>query len=156
MSKWSDANGNKGQKWGREKIARKWNDANGYKGHKWPREKTVTEGNDANHYSEQYYGKEKKTMNKWNDANGSTEECNITARKWDDANGYKEQSNKKALSEKGQTGSSLVDYESLFPLTRIPQVCLLMHSCLVLVLTFQKSIEIILREKEKQIISIEP
>lgn len=143
MNKWNDASGYKGRKWDSEMGARKWNDANGYKGQKWDNEKSVRKWNDANNKGQNFAkstttskwnvsnGSKEQSVSKWNDANGCTKQANGKAGNWNEANGHMEQSNKN-LSGKGQTGSSKIDFESLFPLTRIPQVGLLVHSCLVL------------------------
>lgn len=126
IAKCNNANGYHGQQLVREKTTDELNGANGYKVKKWSRDKTVNGWKDANGYNEQS-NLEGKTVSKWNKASGWKEQSNAKASSWNDANSNWEQSNRKELSAKGQTRSNPINFESLFPLTRIPQVCLLIH-----------------------------
>ncbi|XP_020245841.1 coilin-like [Asparagus officinalis] len=137
LGKWNDDSGYRGQKWAREKNMSKWNDDNGHRGQKWASERTGSKWNGPNGYKREkctwddttikwnngyteHANKKEKFVSKWSNANRCTEQCNVQTSNWSDANG--EQSNKKALSEKGMNNSCLINFESLFPLTRIPQV----------------------------------
>lgn len=166
VGKWNNANGYKGQQLVREKAIGKWNDASGFRGQKWSRDKTVNKWKDTDGYKEQSNSKEM-TVSKWTNASGCEEQSNAKASNWNDANGYKEQSNRKELSAKRQTGISPIDFESLFRLTRIPQVgsstilfWVLMHPRRdPSSLTFQNSIEMGIdghSEANKKIISVKP